>query len=128
MIEVVAGVIEREGCVLVCRRRQDQRHPGKWEFPGGKVEAGETPAEALARELEEELGVRAVIGTELARYAFAYPGRPPILLMFFSVRDLAGEPSNLQFAGMEWSPKAALGGYDFVEGDLEFVARFCASG
>ncbi len=127
MTQVVAAVIEKNGRVLVCRRRPDQAHPGKWEFPGGKVELGETPAEALARELEEELGVRAVIGGELARYPYAYPGKPLFLLIFFAVREIEGEPRNRVFDAVEWAVKAELTAYDFLEGDLDFVARLAAT-
>ncbi len=65
---VVAGVIVRNGLYLIGQRKNGDRHPLKWEFPGGKVERGETPREALARELQEELGIAAVIGREIARY------------------------------------------------------------
>ena len=57
---VTAAVIERDGRILICRRRLDQQHPGKWEFPGGKLELGEEPSESLRRELREELNVEAV--------------------------------------------------------------------
>lgn len=62
MTVVVAAIIERGGLVLVCRRREDGAHPLKWEFPGGKVELGESPEDALRRELREELGIAAEIG------------------------------------------------------------------
>ena len=72
MTVVVAGVLERDGKILICRRRADQPHPLKWEFPGGKIEAGESPEFALMRELREELGIEATAGAELMRYEFAY--------------------------------------------------------
>ena len=126
MLTVVAAVIERAGRILVCRRRADQPHAGKWEFPGGKVEPGETPEQALVRELEEELGIRAQAGPEITRYQFAYPGKDPILLVFFSVTAFSGEPRNLVFDAMEWTAAAGLPGYDFLEGDRDFVARRAA--
>ncbi|MGA9625820.1 MAG: NUDIX domain-containing protein, partial [Bryobacteraceae bacterium] len=64
MVQVVAGVIERQGRCLICRRKREQSHPLKWEFPGGKVEPGETPEQALTRELEEELGILGAAGQE----------------------------------------------------------------
>ena len=85
MTIVVAALIERDGRILICRRREDQSHAGKWEFPGGKVEAGETPGAALQRELAEELGIAEVEAERLVEYDFAYPGKAPLRLMFFRV-------------------------------------------
>jgi len=123
MTTVVAAVIERDGRVLVCRRRPEDPHPLKWEFPGGKVEAGETPQAALARELEEELGIAAEPNGEIARYRFAYPGKQPILLIFFRVSEYSGELRNLVFEQIEWAERKALPHYDFLDGDIEFVRR-----
>ena len=127
MLQVVAAVIERAGQVLICRRRPDQTHPLKWEFPGGKVEPGETPAQALARELEEELGILGAAGRELARYPVCYPGRNPIELIFIQVRSFTGEPRNLIFHEMRWSPVGKLTEFDFIEGDLKFIREQAAS-
>lgn len=121
MVQVVAAIIEREGRILVCRRTKEQSHSLKWEFPGGKVEPGESPEQALARELEEELGVRGASGQEITRYQFAYPGKSPILLIFFRVTQFAGEPANLIFHEMRWEPAARLPEFDFVEGDIQFL-------
>jgi 8-oxo-dGTP diphosphatase len=118
---VVAAIIEREGRVLICRRRRDQQHALKWEFPGGKVEAGEAPAAALRRELEEELGVRAEIGRQVADYQYTYPGRAPIRLIFFIVTEFAGEIRNRIFEEVLWERYERLPNYDFLEGDVEFV-------
>jgi 8-oxo-dGTP diphosphatase len=118
---VVAGVLHREGMVLVCRRRADQPHPLKWEFPGGKLEARESPEAALARELHEELGIEAVGCSELMRYEFAYPGKNPILLIFLAVSDWLGEPQNRIFETMAWESPERLKDYDFLEGDARFL-------
>lgn len=64
-LQVVAAVIAREGAVLACRRNPERSFGGKWEFPGGKLEPGESPSDALAREIHEELGVRVEVGEEL---------------------------------------------------------------
>jgi 8-oxo-dGTP diphosphatase len=124
MTEVVAAIIERDGRVLICQRKPDQAHPLKWEFPGGKVEPGESPRDALARELEEELAIQAGIGDEIARYPFAYPGKKPILLIFFRVTTFAGEPRNRVFHQMTWEPPPRLPDYDFLEGDIDFLRDF----
>ena len=121
MVQVVAGIIERQGRFLICRRKPEQSHPLKWEFPGGKVEPGETPEQALARELQEELGILGAAGQEITRYQHTYPGRDTILLIFFRVTQFGGEPRNLIFHEMRWEPVEMLGQFDFVEGDTQFI-------
>jgi len=128
MLQVVAAILEREGRVLVCQRRPDQSHPLKWEFPGGKVEAGESPEQALARELEEELGIRGAEGREMARYEFAYPGKAPILLRFLRVTAYAGGLQNRIFHDMQWVARERLGEIDILEGDREFLQLFAGAG
>jgi len=122
MTTVVAGVLEREGKILICQRRADQAHPLKWEFPGGKVEAGELPAAALVRELGEELGIEAGLPVEITRYEYSYPGKNPILLIFFRVGEWRGEIVNRIFERMVWAGWDGLAGYDFLEGDLPFLS------
>jgi 8-oxo-dGTP diphosphatase len=124
MVQVVAAVIEREGRVLIGQRTPAQAHALQWEFPGGKVEDGESPAQALARELEEELGIRGAAGEEITRYPYSYPGRPPALLIFFRVIEFQGEPRNLVFHDLRWERPQILSRYDFLEGDVEFLRSF----
>lgn len=121
MTTVAVALIERSGRLLICRRRRDQVHGGKWEFPGGKVEPGETPAEALARELGEELGIGAVRAAEATRYDYAYPGKRPVRLVFFTVTSFRGHIETSQFAETRWEPRAELPRYDFLEGDARIV-------
>lgn len=123
---VVAAVIEREGKILIGQRRRGGRHPFKWEFPGGKVEAGEEPRAALERELREELAIEANIGEEMAREQIAYPGRTPIELIFYGVTNFHGEPQNLDFEQIVWAARDELEGLDFLEGDLAFVKWLAA--
>ena len=126
MITVAAAVIEREGRVLICRRRADQDHDGKWEFPGGKLEVGELPAEALLRELREELSIKARIDSEIERYFYEYPGRKPIELIFFAVTSFDGEPCYRQFAEVHWAERSDLPAFDFLDGDVAFVRRLAS--
>jgi 8-oxo-dGTP diphosphatase len=121
MVQVVAAIIERGGRILICRRTAAQSHPLQWEFPGGKVEPGETPEAALARELEEELGIHDAAGEEMMRYDFAYPDKPPIRLIFIRVSRYTGEPRNLIFDEMRWELPERLPSFDFVEGDRDFI-------
>jgi 8-oxo-dGTP diphosphatase len=123
MTTVVAGVLQRNHEILICRRKADQPHPLKWEFPGGKLEPGESPEEALRRELNEELGIEAIPARELMRYEFAYPGKNPILLIFIEVKEWTGEIENKIFETVLWEKKEMLSNYDFLEGDVNFICR-----
>jgi 8-oxo-dGTP diphosphatase len=120
---VVAAIIERAGRILIAQRKNAGYHPLKWEFPGGKVESGETPEAAVIRELQEELGIAARIDRELLRYEYVYPGRSRILLIFYRVVDFDGAPRNLDFEQIRWEHPERLSDYDFLEGDTEFIAR-----
>lgn len=121
MLQVVAGIIEREGRILICRRKAQQSHPLKWEFPGGKVERGETLPQALERELAEELDIHSITCEEMTRYEYTYPGKHPIRLVFYRVTEFEGEPRNMIFEDMRWEPRPDLAGFDFVEGDIQFL-------
>jgi 8-oxo-dGTP diphosphatase len=120
---VSAGIIHRDGRVLVGQRRRGDRHPLKWEFPGGKVEHGESPQQALVRELLEELQIRATIGTELARYEHDYPTGSRVHLLFFVVTEFSGEPTARVFEQISWADVHSLPKLDFLDGDLDFVRR-----
>lgn len=120
---VVAGVLQRDGKVLIGQRMANDRHGLKWEFPGGKVELGESPKQALRRELREELGVEAEIGPEVARYEHRLSGRIPLTLLFHRVESFEGEPRPETFEQILWEDPLALPTYDFLDGDLDFVRR-----
>ena len=120
---VVAAVIERAGRILIGQRKRGDWNEYKWEFPGGKVEVGETPRAALARELTEELRITAEIGDEITRYGHQYRGRPPIELIFFRVTIFTGEPVNQAFHQIKWEEAARFNQYEFLDGDLDFVRR-----
>jgi 8-oxo-dGTP diphosphatase len=118
---VVAAVIEREGQILICQRSREDSHPLKWEFPGGKVEPGESPRAALERELEEELAIQARIGSEITRLTHRYQGRNPFRLIFYRVSRFSGEPVNRAFEQILWEEPARLPQYDFLEADADFI-------
>ena len=120
---VSAAIIFHEGKVLLGQRRKGDRHPFKWEFPGGKVEHGESPRQALIRELREELQIEAKIGDELARYEHDYPSGSRVHLLFFVVKEYAGEPIARVFEQISWVNLAELPTIDFLEGDIDFVKR-----
>jgi 8-oxo-dGTP diphosphatase len=126
MKRVVAAVIEKDAKVLVCQRTRHQTMPLKWEFPGGKIEEGEQPRDALRRELEEELGIHATIGDEIARVQHTYPNGGTVELRFFIVRDYAGEMENRIFRDLQWSVPKNLASYDFLEADASLVKDLVA--
>jgi mutator protein MutT len=123
MVAVVAALIEFQGKVLVCQRRPSDRFGLLWEFPGGKVESGEEFADALRRELFEELGVSAPVGPEVYRTVFKYREmREPTELVFFAAAVNPAEARNLQFERMEWRAPATLSELEFLPADRELVA------
>src|ERR1700733_783290 len=109
------------GEVLICQRKADQPMSLKWEFPGGKIEDGESSEVALARELDEELGITAVIGRRGARVWHKNRNGGTIDLQFFAVREFEGALENRIFNDMRWVPVAELPGYDFLAADLGLI-------
>src|SRR3979411_2192371 len=102
MKRVVAGLIVKEGKLLICQRTRHQTMPLKWEFPGGKIESGEQPRDALRRELEEELGIVASIGDEVAPIRHHYPSGSSVELRFYAVPKFEGELENRIFKQIVW--------------------------
>lgn len=100
--------------------------PLQWEFPGGKIEQGEQPRDALARELDEELGIAAQIGDEVARIKHHYKNGLAIELRFYEVRSWQGEMENRIFKDIRWVLREELPGYDFLEADKGLVEELAA--
>jgi 8-oxo-dGTP diphosphatase len=121
MKRVVAALIVKDGKILVCQRTRHQVMPLKWEFPGGKIETGEQPRDALRRELDEELGIDAKIGEEVARIQHNYKGGGAVELRFYVVQEYRGELENRIFQDVQWADRKNLPDYDFLEADLELV-------
>lgn len=126
MKRVVAALIVKDGKLLVCQRTRHQTMPLKWEFPGGKIEEGEQPRDALRRELDEELGIVATIGDELARIQHEYPNGGMVELRFYVVRNYLGEIENRIFRDIQWAEFADLPKFDFLEADLTLVKDLAA--
>jgi 8-oxo-dGTP diphosphatase len=124
MLTVVAALIESEGKLLVCQRRRGDTFGLLWEFPGGKLKPGETPAQALARELHEELGVAAEIGAEIFRTQHQYAElSEAIELIFLAAKVPPADVRNQAFETMEWRPPESLPELNFLPADREFVAK-----
>jgi len=124
MLTVVAGLIEAEGKILVCQRRRGDTFELMWEFPGGKLQTGETAAEALARELREELGVEARVGEEVFRTRHRYAEvREEIELIFFAAAVERAAVRNIVFERMEWRAVETLEELNFLPADREFVGK-----
>jgi 8-oxo-dGTP diphosphatase len=126
MKRVVAALILKDGKVLVCQRTRHQTMPLKWEFPGGKIEEGEQPRDALHRELDEELGIDARIGEEVARIQHEYKGGGAVELRFYVVHNYKGELENRIFREVRWAKRSELPSYDFLEADRELVQHLAA--
>lgn len=118
---VVAALIFKHDQILVCQRTRHQTMPLKWEFPGGKIEEGEQPRDALRRELNEELGIDAIIGEEVARIRHEYKSGSAVELRFYAVREYQGELENKIFKDMRWAGRSDLPSFDFLEADLQLV-------
>jgi len=121
MKRVVVALILKDDLILACQRTRHQSMPLKWEFPGGKIEEGEQPRDAMRRELEEELGIVAEVGVEVARILHEYPGGGSVELRFFEVRNYQGEIENQIFREIRWVTRQELLELDFLEADLGLV-------
>jgi 8-oxo-dGTP diphosphatase len=122
---VVAAVIERsDRRLLIGQRRRTDTSPLKWEFPGGKVEEGETPEAALARELKEELGVTVKKSAPLGRVAHKYAATPEELeILFYAVEIHETEIVPTAFENTAWVFPKELGAYDFLAANAQLVAQ-----
>lgn len=123
VIEVAAGLIrDARGRYLITQRRRGSHLAGLWEFPGGKMEAGETPAACLRRELTEELSATFTVGGLVETVRWEYPDRT-VVLHFFDCRHEAGPIVPCEEQVMEWVEPARLADYDFPPADRELIQR-----
>jgi len=126
MKQVTAAFILANGKVLICQRTKYQTLPLKWEFPGGKIEPGEQPRDALRRELDEELGIQATIGDEVARIRHTYKQGGAVELRFYVVTQYEGKLENRIFKDIRWVTAKELPEYDFLEADSGLVRDIAA--
>jgi 8-oxo-dGTP diphosphatase len=123
---VAAALILRAGEVLIGQRRPDQPMALQWEFPGGKIESGESPEQALARELDEELGIKAVVGPRVIRIRHNYRHGGAVDLQFFAVHEFTGEIDNRIFHQVRWTKLEELTNYEFLAADRGLIRDLAA--
>ncbi len=119
---VTAAVITKQGRILLTRRPDKGKHPGYWEFPGGKLDPGESPAQALKRELHEELGIDVAVENifEVAYYQYEWG---PVLILAYRCRIVSGTPRNLQVAGHQWVDPSEFNQYKILPADTPIIER-----
>ncbi len=122
-MEVVAALICQRGRLLVCQRSEAGLLPLKWEFPGGKVDAGESHEAALRRELREELGIEVRSAVEILRHKHGYPDGAVVELRFYRVDDYEGAVENRVFQRILWVEIQRLDEIDFLAGDLPLIEK-----
>ncbi len=126
MIIVAVGLLLRKNStheteLLLCQRKRSARYGLKWEFPGGKVEAGETTVDGLRRELREELHIDADIGNLYHRQHYVYPDSGTFDVHYYIVSSWSGTMVNRVFEGTAWVPVIRFGEYDILEGNLDVI-------
>ncbi len=122
MVEVVGAIIWREGRMLICQRPVEKAQGGLWEFPGGKVEVGESPQDALVRECREELNVELDVGEEFMQVTHAYP-TVTIHLTLFHAHIRSGSLTCLEHQAYAWITPQEATNYTFCPADVPVVER-----
>ena len=122
MLEVVAAFIRRGDEFLACQRPAHKARGLQWEFAGGKVEPGETKAQALARECREELGVELAVGDAVTEVTYHYPD-VSVYLTLLSAAITAGTPRKLEHADIRWMTLAQARDYPFCPADRIFLEQ-----
>jgi 8-oxo-dGTP diphosphatase len=125
--QVVAGILTRGDQVLICQRGAHDPQAFRWEFPGGKIEAGESAREALVRELREELTIEAVVGELFDTVLHSYRQDAAVNLQFFLIQSYTGTESNQVFAQFRWVRRAELENFDFLEADRVVIQKLLRS-
>ncbi|MGD9577389.1 MAG: (deoxy)nucleoside triphosphate pyrophosphohydrolase [Syntrophorhabdus sp.] len=120
---VVAAVIEKDGQILIAKRKQGKMHPGKWEFPGGTLEEGETPEQCLKRELLEELAITVDVGSLICSTEHIFTSEFTIRLIVYRTAVISGTFDLNAHDEMRWVKPADLFTYDFPEADRPILER-----
>ena len=126
-VRVAAALLVREGRFLICRRPAHKARGGLWEFPGGKLEPGESAAEALIRECREELAIEVAPGPVYMELTHAYPDLA-VELILLQVNEFAGEPRLLEHSELRWIQPEETGAFDFCPADREILEKLGREG
>jgi len=124
MIKVMAAIIRRQGKILICRRGEGGTCAFLWEFPGGKLEPGETMEKCLIRECKEELDIIIKVNDIYASFKYQYPNRE-IEFTFFNAEICRGEVKALVHKEIRWVLPCELMNFEFCPADIEIVHRLC---
>lgn len=122
MKEVTVGIVIQDGLILACQRKSTAPYPLKWEFPGGKIEPGESPHTALIRELQEELSITVEPETEFFRQEWDY-GDQSFRVYYHRIRSFSGTPRNMAFEQIRWLRPEILLTMDILDGNREVVNK-----
>jgi 8-oxo-dGTP diphosphatase len=125
-LHVACAIIEQEGTVLAAQRSAAMTLPLKWEFPGGKIEAGESPEECLSRELKEELGISVFIGTALSPATHSYPDFT-VTLYPFTCRLAGGIITAHEHHALQWIEPHRMPELDWAAADLPVISEYMAT-
>ena len=123
MIKVAVGILRRDGKILACQRKKGARYEFKWEFPGGKLEPGESVEQCLARELREELSISAPSIRRVEVQSTKYEDGGTFEVAYCDVAAFEGEPINKVFEQIRWVSLQELRTLDILEGNREIIAR-----
>ena len=123
---VTAAVIRDGDSILITRRPQESRHGGMWEFPGGKLDAEESPQECLRREIIEELGLEVAVESifEIAYHRYEWG---PVLILAFECRPLKGEIRHIGISDHRWVSPEEMPLYDILPADRPIIAKLLKS-
>lgn len=122
MLKVTAAILVHNGKILIAQKGPNDKRANKWEFPGGKIDPGETPEQALAREMMEEFLVQVEVGDLYAESLYTYP-EGEILVMAYFCRWVGGELTPTEHADYKWTSAKELPGFDFVPSDAPIAER-----
>lgn len=123
MIQVAVGIIIRDGRALLCQRKRTARYPLQWEFPGGKVEEGESIEACLRRELSEELAIEPGVGEFYYCGKYNYPDSGEFEVHYHLVHSFAGEIRNNNFETLAWPLIGDLASFNILEGNRDVVRK-----